>query len=151
MTGTKFDQLTTSKNYEVNERCFTYLHKYPRKHDHKIMLFGYQSIGGSAHNVSEHGTVGDVKVQNKQDSRFNQFNVRHLFIDSPGYYNSSTKIDPCIATGAFFRELDHETEDLATLEEEFKTVRGVSEEAGYSVLRGLKEHGVSMPTARLEE
>ena len=40
VTGAKFDQLNASKNYEVSESCFTFLHKYPRKHDHKIMLFG---------------------------------------------------------------------------------------------------------------
>ena len=150
VTGKKFEDLPSSKNYEQSDNCFTYLHKYPRKHDHKIMLFGYQSVGGSLHSISENGSVGDVKVQNKQNSRFNQFNVRHLFVDSPGYYNSSAKIDPCIATGIFFQELDHETEDIGAMEAEFKAVRGISEEVGYSVLRGLKEHKVSIPTEHLE-
>ena len=53
-----------------------------------------------------------------------------------------------MVSGAFFRQLDRDTvESIDELNELFKKVRNVSESIGrYSVLRGLKELGVSVPS-----
>ena len=37
------------------------------------------------------------------------------------------------------------------MHEEFKRVRDLSEKCGYSVLKGMKELGVSVPTSYFEE
>ena len=97
----------------------------------------------------------NIRVQNKPNSEFNKRNIRQLFIDGSGTYNSGP-VDPesamCLVSGAFYRELDHEqVESNDELNELFKHVRNVSEKVGkYSVLRGLKELGVSVPTEFLE-
>ena len=56
-----------------------------------------------------------------------------------------------MASGAFFRELDREkVESNEELNEMFKYVRNVSEGIGhYSVLRGFKQLGMSLPTSVL--
>ena len=38
-----------------------------------------------------------------------------------------------------------------TMHEEFKRIRDLSEASGYSVFKGMKEYGVSVPTSFLEE
>ena len=83
---------------------------------------------------------------------FNTMNVRHLFIDGDGSYNSGPTTEsgrPCIVSGAFQYELDPDVHSVEELNERFKKVRAVSERAGYSVLRGMKERGMSLPTANL--
>ena len=67
-------------------------------------------------------------------------NVRHLFVQGDGSFNSglTSHERPCIVSGVFFKELDHELNSLEELNELFKYVRTVSEGAGHSVLTGLK-------------
>lgn len=101
-------------------------------------------------NLGENST-NSVVEQNKIGSRFNQHNIRHLFVDSNGTYCSSTKIDPCIASGIFFNEFDIEQESTETMHDEFKRIREMSEKAGYSVLRGMKEIGASVPSNHFKE
>ena len=82
-------------------------------------------------------------------------NVRHLFIDGQGTFNSGpVDLDAgeiCLASGAFFSELDKDqVESVDEMNERFKYVRGISESVGkYSVLRGYKEFGMSLPTSNL--
>ena len=82
-------------------------------------------------------------------------NVRHLFIDGQGTFNSGpVDLDAgeiCLASGAFFSELDRDqVESVDEMNERFKYVRGISESVGkYSVLRGYKEFGMSLPTSNL--
>ena len=79
-------------------------------------------------------------------------NVRRLFIDGDGSFNSGpvdSDVNPCIVTGVFYNELDPEVSSVDELNELFKHVRTHSEKAGYSVLRGMKEYGVSVPTSDL--
>ena len=97
----------------------------------------------------------NIREQNKNGSHFNKRNIRHLFVDANGTFNSGP-IDLeagqiCMASGAFFRELDRETvENVEELNEMFKYVRNISESIGrYSVLRGFKELGMSLPTSNL--
>ena len=74
----------------------------------------------------------NVRIQNNRDSYFNKRNVRHLFVDARGTFNSGP-VDLeagqiCMASGAFFNELDREKiESIDELNETFKYVRGVSE------------------------
>lgn len=75
-------------------------------------------------------------------------NVRRLFIDGDGSFNSgplATDLDPCIVSGAFYNELDPEVSSVEELNDLFKHVRTQSEQAGFAVLRGMKEYGVSIP------
>ena len=53
LLGRRFEDLNTSKNYDEREQAYSYMQKYARKHDQKIFLFGYQSIGGSERPLSE--------------------------------------------------------------------------------------------------
>ena len=53
VTGQKFDTTTATTNYGENANCYQFLHKYRRPHSHRIMLFGFQSVGGSCEEISE--------------------------------------------------------------------------------------------------
>ena len=90
--------------------------RFPRKHDRKIFLFGYQASCGSEVPIAEgegaHANMISVHEQNRPYTMFNTRNVRHLFLDGDGSYNSgplqSDEQKPCIVSGAFFNELDPE-------------------------------------------
>ena len=141
--------------YETRAELYSYLKKFVRKRDHKLFLFGYLSISGSeiplvspneaASAAVAEGMARNIRHQNRPGSNFNMRNVRQLFLDGQGTFNSGpTSLsggDICLVSGAFFRELDRETvetpEEMAAL---FQHVTKVSEQVGhYSVLRGLKE------------
>lgn len=98
----------------------------------------------------------DIKNQNSLSGHFAMRNIRHLFVDSNGTYHSAPinnqgpHSDPCIVSGVFFKELDRETTDQVDLNEYFKHVRTVSEQAGYSVLQGIKSQGCPLLTEELE-
>jgi len=133
------------------------MQKFARKHDKKVFLFGYQAIGGSEAPISEDASHADdmrtlhVREQNKPDTKFNMQNVRRLFIDGDGSFNSGPvdDLNPCIVSGVFYNELDPEMNSVDELEALFKHVRDNSKKAGYSVLHGMKEYGVSIPTSDL--
>lgn len=136
------------------------MQKYVRKHDHKLFLFGYQSIGGSEYSIlnglnnSDESEVANtsIRLQNKPGSNFNQRSVKQLFIDGDGTYHSGPVDldagDICLVSGVFYTEYDRETvESVDDMISMFDHVRNVSEQIGhFSVLRGLKEQGVALPT-----
>ena len=157
--GRPFQPLQASKNYDQRENVYEYMKTFARKHDHKIFMFGYQSIGGSSAALVEGESDLDdlrtvnVEQQNKPGTMFNLQNVRRLFIDCDGSFNSGPMDDDqrrCIVSGIFFNELDAEVNSVDELNTLFKDVRTQSEKAGYSVLRGMKEKGVAVPTEYLD-
>ena len=112
-------QVTSQPAYEDASDLWSYMQKYPRKHSRKLFLFGYQALGGSEFpiNANSPDLCHSIREQNNLESHFNKRNVRHLFIDGQGTYNSGpidldSKI--CVASGAFYHELDKEN---ATVEE----------------------------------
>lgn len=162
LLGRRFEDLNTSKNYDEREQAYSYMQQYARKHDHKIFLFGYQSIGGSERPLSEQqdqnydARTVHIREQNRPGTAFNTQNVRRLFIDGDGSYNSGPlvvqdKQQPCIVSGVFYEELDPEVNSVEELNEKFKLVRTISEKTGYSVLRGYKQIGLSVPTEDLAQ
>lgn len=105
--------------------------RYPRKHSRKLFLFGFQAIGGSEFPISETSAelCISIREQNNPDSHFNKRNVRHLFIDGQGTYNSGpVDLDSelCIVSAIFYNELDRDNSTLEDLYNQFKRVRYVS-------------------------
>lgn len=152
----KFEDLESRKCYEMRADLSSYFQRFARKHDGKIFLFGYLATGGSKVSISS-GDQADanavsVSEQMRPSTMFNTLNVRHLFIDGEGSYNSGSITGrTCIVSGAFFNELDSEVKSVEELNDRFKEVREASEKAGFSVLRGMKERGIALPTENLAE
>jgi len=112
------------------------MRSFARKHDRKIFMFGYQAIGGAQNPLVESGDQNidartvHVREQNRPDTAFNMRNIRRLFIDSEGSYNSGPLADemqPCIVSGVFYNELDPEVNSIEELNDQFKHVRTASE------------------------
>ena len=51
-------------NYAEREELYSYMRKFVRKHDHKLFLFGYLSLGGS-----EYAIVEDAEDANQAEVR----------------------------------------------------------------------------------
>ena len=89
------------------------MRRFARKHDQKLFLFGYQAIGGSKVPISE-GESAEVNLmsvheQMRPETMFNKMNVRHLFLDGDGSFNSGpVEGKTCLVSGAFYQELDPE-------------------------------------------
>lgn len=122
-----------------------YLKKFARKHDRKLFLIGLRSIGGSEFSVGDN-PESLLEVADPT-SKFNKHNVRKLFIDGGGTYNSHHDNDIVAVTGAFVDEPDREQAEIEELNQTFIQLRNLSEKCSYSVLRGLKEHGAPVRTS----
>ena len=127
------------------------MRRFARKHDQKLFLFGYQAIGGSEVPICEElSGASSVHEQMRPETLFNKMNIRHLFLDGDGAYNSGPISGKrCVVSGAFYNELDPEVNSMEEVNELFIKVRKVSEKTGFSVLRGYKEVGIALPTANL--
>ena len=135
------------KNYAERWECEMYLKRFARKHDRKLFLLGLRSIGGSEFSVKEEGNPDNQVDVANPNSKFNKHNVRKLFIDGGGTYNSHHANQIVAVTGAFFDEPDRDLAEIEELNQAFISLRKLSEKCGYSVLRGLKERGVSVRTS----
>ena len=130
--------------------------QFPRKHSHKLFLFGYQAIGGSEFPINEQSPdlCHSLREQANPESHFNKRNIRHLLIDGKGTFDSGpVDLDAgqiCLVSGIFYHELDKDNATVEEMDAYFEQVRSKSELVGkYSVLRGIKEQKVALPTEEL--
>lgn len=97
----EYDEGRIRANYETRDELYAYMQAFVRKHAHKLVLFGYQAIGGSEQRIvyDKHNELSaeelearcnNVREQMRNGSHFNRRNVRHLFIDGNGTFNSAT-------------------------------------------------------------
>ena len=99
-----------------------YFRRFPRKYQKRQFLFGYQSIGGTE--------VEDIRDQ----TNFKKYNINNLFVDNDGYYCSSDRCNPCIATGIFYEEPYLEVDPDEKFENIFRRADEASKRAGYRVI-----------------
>ena len=66
---------------------------------------------------------------------FKKYNVMNLFIDNDGYYCSSDKCNPCVATGIFYEEPYLEVDPDEKFLEVFRKTDEASKQAGYRVIQ----------------
>lgn len=111
-------------NYDKKEKIVEIFKKIPRKYTKRLIAFGYQSIGGS-------------EVLDLTDAYSTRNNIRQLFIESDGWYCTSDKCDPCVASGILFYEPILITETEETFFEIYIKVKSCCEKAGYHTLNSL--------------
>jgi len=68
---------------------------------------------------------------------FKNQNVRQLFVNSNGTYNTSDNCDPCIASGIFFQELEQDLNQDSDMIDLYQKTKNESENCGYQVLLDL--------------
>ena len=133
--GPKFEDLQVGLCYESREDLYSYMRRFARKHDQKLFLFGYQAIGGSEVPICEElSGASSVHEQMRPETLFNKMNIRHLFLDGDGAYNSGPISGKrCVVSGAFYNELDPEVNSMEEVNEMDYFAASQRARNGYSV------------------